>query len=211
MKDVLTQQGSDYRPPKRARENPDPGDRRRRSQPRNEQYPPPEQNQPEPNRQPRPPPRGIINMISGGPTDGDSNRARKTSSRRLTNTEITEVKTRTGPLISFGPEDLVGLTDPHNDALVIRATIANYEVARIFVDSGSSVNVLFQEAMDQMDLGEYKVEPVSTPLFGFTGHAVQPIGMINMSLTLGDAGTRKTRIISFIIVNAPSAYNAILG
>ncbi|XP_073153377.1 uncharacterized protein [Henckelia pumila] len=103
---------------------------------------------------PAPPARGIINMISGGPTDGDSNRARKTSSRKLINMEIDNQTFNTGPTLSFGPEDLKGVSSNHNDALVIRAMVANYDVARIFVDSGSSVNVLFQEAINQMDLGQ---------------------------------------------------------
>ncbi|XP_073022792.1 uncharacterized protein [Primulina eburnea] len=150
-------------------------------------------------------------MISGGPTDGDSNRARKASSRRLENMEISNTRTRSGPVITFGPEDMKGVADPHNDALVIRAMIANYEVARIFVDSGSSVNVLFKEAMDQMDLGEYTVETISTVLFGFTGHAIHPLGVVNLLLSLGSGDTRKTRIINFVIVDAPSLYNVIMG
>ncbi|XP_073132643.1 uncharacterized protein [Henckelia pumila] len=102
---------------------------------------------------PAPPARGIINMISGGPTDGDSNRARKTSSQKLINMEIDSQTVNTGPTLYFGPEDLKGVANNHNDALVIRAMVANYDVARIFVDSCSSVNVLFQEVINQMDLG----------------------------------------------------------
>ncbi|XP_073120239.1 uncharacterized protein [Henckelia pumila] len=122
------------------------------------------------------------------------------------------MKDRPGPALSFGPDDLKGLSDTtHNDALVIRALVANYDVARIFVDSGSSVNVLFQEIINQMDLGEYKVEPVVTSLFGFTGHSIRPTRLINFPLTLGKDRTSKTRIVSFIIMDAPSAYNVILG
>ncbi|XP_073138413.1 uncharacterized protein [Henckelia pumila] len=89
--------------------------------------------------------------------------------------------------------------------------VSNYDVAQIFVDSVSSVNVLFQETINQMDLGEYKMEPIVTALFGFTGHVIRPIGLINLPLTLGKDRMSKTRIVSFIIVDAPSTYNAILG
>ncbi|XP_073154002.1 uncharacterized protein [Henckelia pumila] len=126
--------------------------------------------------------------------------------------EIADQVVRKGPTLSFGPDDLKGLSDTtHNDALVIRALVANYNVARIFVDSENSVNVLFQETINQKDLGEYKVEPVVTSLFGFTGHAIRPTGLINLPLTLGKDHTSKTRIVSFIIVDAPSAYNVSLG
>lgn len=39
-------------------------------------------------------------------------------------------------VIKFGPIDLERVTIPHGDVLVIRVTITNYEVARVFVDSG---------------------------------------------------------------------------
>lgn len=35
----------------------------------------------------------------------------------------------------------------HNDDLVMQAKIANYEVKRVFVDSGISVNVIFQRPL----------------------------------------------------------------
>lgn len=150
-------------------------------------------------------------MISCGPTDGDSNRARKSTSRRMENLEVSERKVRARQSISFGPADMTGVVEPHNDALVTRATIVNYEVARVFIDSDSSFNVLFKEVMDQMALCEYKFEPIATSLFGFTGLAVEPLGMINLSLSSGENHTWKTRIIGFEIIQAPSAYNVILG
>lgn len=46
---------------------------------------------------------------------------------------------------------------PHNDALVIQTKVANYDVRRVFVDSGSSMKIIFQEAFDQMDLTGYRL------------------------------------------------------
>lgn len=58
---------------------------------------------------------------------------------------------------------------------------------------------------------DYKIEPVITALFGFTGHPVSPTRMINMPLSLGEESTRKTRIIKFVIVKALPSYNLIFG
>ncbi|XP_075481143.1 uncharacterized protein LOC142521855 [Primulina tabacum] len=117
---------------------------------------------------------GLIKMILGGSTDGDSNRARKSRSRR----ECLEVEgaRRIEAFISFGPEDLRGVNLPHNDALVIQARVANYDILRVFVDSGSSINVIFKDAFMQMDLQGYHLEAVETALFGFAGHVVYPEG-----------------------------------
>ncbi|XP_075515300.1 uncharacterized protein LOC142549939 [Primulina tabacum] len=148
-------------------------------------------------------------MISGGSTDGDSNRARKARSRR----ECLEVDggRRDEPVISFGPENLRGVSLPHNDALVIQARVANYDVLRLFVNNGSSVNAIFKEALVQMDLHEYQLEAVETALFGFAGHAVYPEGEITLPLTLGTGDLRKTVMTMFTVVDASSSYNIILG
>ncbi|XP_075474704.1 uncharacterized protein LOC142505554 [Primulina tabacum] len=105
------------------------------------------------------PTRGIIHMISGGAIDGDSGRARKAHGRRLENFEISRgADLPQDPVISFGPDDLRGIVAPHNDALVVTATVANYDVARIFIDNGSSVNILFKSTLDQMKVEGFEFE-----------------------------------------------------
>ncbi|XP_074587705.1 uncharacterized protein LOC141843515 [Curcuma longa] len=123
----------------------------RRDAPRNVQVPRQEE-APEDNRNNAP--RGHINMITGGATDGDSHRARKAHSRQLEVYGVGQSRPMEGPIIGFGPQDLEGIEVPHDDALVIRATIANYDIARIFVDTGSSVNIFFKRAFDQMQIDE---------------------------------------------------------
>lgn len=54
-----------------------------------------------------------------------------------------EMVAREIPPISYGPGELASIIFPHSDALIIGATIANYDVVRVLVDSASSVNVLF--------------------------------------------------------------------
>ncbi|XP_073272581.1 uncharacterized protein [Primulina huaijiensis] len=120
-----------------------------------------------------PPTRGIIHMISGIATDGDSGRARKAYERRLENFEISKgADIPQDPIISFGQEDLRGVVTPHYDALMVMTTISNYDVTRIFIDNGSST--------------------------------VLP-------LTLGNDHRRVTKMITFTMVDTPSAYNEILG
>ncbi|XP_075497188.1 uncharacterized protein LOC142534150 [Primulina tabacum] len=145
----------------------------------------------------------------GGSTDGDSNRARKSRSRR----ECMEVEgaRRNEAVISFGPEDLIGVNLPHSDTLVIQARVANYDILRVFVDSGSSVNVIFKDVFAQMDLQGFHLEAVETALFGFAGHVVYPEGEIVLPLTLGSQDLKKTVMTSFTVVDSPSSYNIILG
>ncbi|KAL0336472.1 UNVERIFIED_CONTAM: hypothetical protein Sradi_4859100 [Sesamum radiatum] len=115
------------------------------------------------------------------------------------------------PLIQFDQEERRGPRTQGNDTLVIRALLANYEIERVFIDSGSSADILFGEAYDQMQLGGAPLEVVETSLYGFTGDVVHPRGMVSLPLTLGTTPLQKTCLLKFLVVDIPSAYNVILG
>ncbi|XP_073131895.1 uncharacterized protein [Henckelia pumila] len=154
--------------------------------------------------------KGVINMISGGSTDGDSNRARKSWNKR----EILGIEARRidpCPIITFGPGDLEGVCLTHNDPLFIWARVANYDVRRVFVDLGSSVNVIFQAAFEQMNLQGCEINPVKTSLYGFAGYTVWPRGELWLPITLGSDDIKRTVMTLFTVVEAPSSYNVILG
>lgn len=75
---------------------------------------------------------------------GDSNRVRKAHSRWLESFEVgTNRRIEDDHIISFGPIVLEEVTTPHEDALVIRVTIANYKVTHIFMGLGSSYEYPF--------------------------------------------------------------------
>ncbi|XP_073137511.1 uncharacterized protein [Henckelia pumila] len=158
------------------------------------------------------PHRGMIHMISGGTTDGDSGRALKAHGRRLESFEVkAQLSCPADPNISFGREDLKDVVILHNDPLLVTLTIANYDVARIFVDTGSSVNIIFKETLDQMKLEGFELDPITTALYGFTGHALQPLGQIVLPLSLGSGEQRVTKMACFTMVDAPYSFNGILG
>ncbi|KAL0411269.1 UNVERIFIED_CONTAM: hypothetical protein Slati_3716600 [Sesamum latifolium] len=117
-------------------------------------------------------------MIAGGPIGGDSHHARKSQIRKAHDISLGEVldveATEDTPLIQFGRAERSGPKISHNDILVITALLANYEVGRIFIESGSSVDILFGEAYDQMQLRDIPLEKVNTSLYGFAGEVVHP-------------------------------------
>ncbi|KAL0427109.1 UNVERIFIED_CONTAM: hypothetical protein Slati_2885700 [Sesamum latifolium] len=161
------------------------------------------------------PKKGVIRMIAGGPVGGDSQRARKAQVREAYGTTVKEIidvePAKDAPLIQFDQEERSGPKIPGNDALVITALLANYEIERVFIDSGSSTNILFEEAYDQMQLGDVPLEAVDTSLYGFAGEVVHPKGMISLPFTLGTSPLRMTCLLKFLVVDIPSAYNVILG
>ena len=156
-------------------------------------------------------------MISGGfAGGGESSSARKAHLRSIRSGEVIEVQVvsklpRLVTTITFSDSDLEGCQHPHDDPLVIRAIVANKTIHRVLVDNGSSTDIIFSSAFNKMGIGREKLEPVSTHLRGFSREKVLPLGSIQLVLTLGGPPCQATMTIRFLIVDAPSAYNVLLG
>ena len=99
----------------------------------------------------------------------------------------------------------------HDDALVISARIANTRVKRIMVDTGSSANVLYFDAFQKLGLTIKDLTPSQSTLIGFTGDSVLSLGTTTIPVTLGEVPQVKMVMVTFMVVELPSAYNAILG
>ena len=108
-------------------------------------------------------------------------------------------------------EDVRRIQTPYDGAVLVSATIVNYDVKRIFVDNENSTNILFYSTISQMRLPNDRLRRVSTPLVGFTGDAVTVEGEISLPLTTGIEPQQSTIFITFMVVWVPSTYNVILG
>ena len=156
-------------------------------------------------------------MISGGFAGGrESSSARKAHLRSIISGEVMELQAvsklpRLNTAITFSDSDLEGCQHPHDDPLVIRVVVANKTIHRVLVDNGSSADIIFASTFDKMGIGREKPKPVSTHLRGFSGEKVLPLGSIQLVLTLGDPPCQATTAVKFLIVDAPSAYNMLLG
>ncbi|KAK8923781.1 hypothetical protein KSP39_PZI019169 [Platanthera zijinensis] len=89
---------------------------------------------------------------------------------------------------TFGDEDLVGLRTPHQDPLVIIARIGDlcYNVKRILVDNGSSVDVLFFSTLQSMNISNQRLTQAAGPVYDFDNHPVHVLVMITLPFTMGN-------------------------
>ena len=69
-------------------------------------------------------------------------------------------------------EDASRIHHPHDDAIVITLLIADYSTRRVLVDNGSSADILYYPAFQQMNFGWDQLRPVHSPLVGFGGMKV---------------------------------------
>ncbi|KAG7556855.1 Retrotransposon gag domain [Arabidopsis suecica] len=111
------------------------------------------------------------------------------------------------PSISFDNSDTQGLTGPHDDALVITLDVANFEVTRFLIDTGSSVDLIFLSTLQRMGISKADIIGPPAPLVAFTSDTSMSLGNIKLPVL----ATGVPKIVEFIVFDRPAAYNIILG
>ncbi|GAV74320.1 hypothetical protein CFOL_v3_17800, partial [Cephalotus follicularis] len=114
-------------------------------------------------------------------------------------------------VISFSEADYEGVRLPHDDPVVVTLMVELFTMKRILVDSGSSADILYKHAFDQLRILVDQLKPVKTPLVGFTGEMVHLLGSIDLSVVAGTAPCQTQVQMTFMVVDTPSLYNAIIG
>ncbi|XP_021766311.1 uncharacterized protein LOC110730796 [Chenopodium quinoa] len=159
---------------------------------------------------------GRVDVITGGPVHGGTISGEKkhlAEHRHLVC--ALDVDNRPRPVaipeVVFTEEDARGVVFPHDDPLVLITKINRADIKRVLVDRGSSANVLFVQAFNEMNIGRQYLKPVSYPVIGFNGSTVRPEGSIVLPVKLGDGPHARDVMGEFLVVDVKSAYNAIIG
>nr|XP_023911624.1 uncharacterized protein LOC112023237 [Quercus suber] len=163
------------------------------------------------------PPQNVIKeiqTITGGPTTGGSFKSLRKAHQRQVNSVymIPQSKQRwTDQDMYFNEADAKGVKQPHNDPLVIMLTIEGFNTKRILIDNGSSADIIYLPAFQQLKLDPKKLRPFDTPLVSFSGDRVYPKGIVTLTVMVGAYPKQLTHQIDFLVVDCPSSYNVIIG
>ena len=134
-------------------------------------------------------PLGEIRVIIGGMLTRSLSKAKKIYLRVVQSVQLIgrphRMTKEDEPTITFTDEDARQLHHPHNDAIVIAMTIANYTTRRVLIDNGSSANILYYPVFQQMRINKELLHPMNVPLIGFIGMKVLLVDTISLPVIVG--------------------------
>ena len=148
------------------------------------------------------PPLGEIRVIIGGSSTGQSSKSKKAYLKVVQSVQLSGQLPRARSMdeqaITFTDEDAKRIHHPHDDVIVITLLIVNYTTRRVLVDNRSSTDILYYPAFQHMRLGQDQLHPVNSPLVGFGGMKVQPVGTVTLSVVVGAYPQQVTRDMNFL-------------
>jgi len=111
----------------------------------------------------------------------------------------------------FTRADLRDVVSHDNDPVVISIVTAGRKVHRVLVDQGSSADVMFWSTFNKLQLFPDLLRPYTGCLYGFADNPVEVRGYLELRTTFTDGAASRTESIRYLVVNANSAYNILLG
>ena len=103
------------------------------------------------------------------------------------------------------------MKQPHDDPLVIMILIEGFNTRKVLVDNGSSADIIYLSAFQQLKLDQRRLRPFDSPLVSFSGDKVYPKGIVTLTVTAGSHPFQVTNKHNFLVVDSPLSYNVIIG
>jgi len=154
---------------------------------------------------------GEIHTIAGGFSgEGCTASQRKKYARSVMSVEVFEDHSADVD-ITFTKGDLRDVVPHDNDPIVISLVTTGRTVHRVLVDQGSLADVMFWPTFEKLQLSPDQLRPYGGCLYGFTGDQVEVRGYIELRTTFTNGPASRTEKIRYLVVNAPSVYNILLG
>jgi len=155
---------------------------------------------------------GEIHTIAGGFSGGGCTASqRKRYARAVMSVEAQRANDAFDVDLVFTKADLQDVVPHDNDPVVISVVTAGRKVHRVLVDQGSSTDIMFWTTFNKLQLSPDMLRPYTGWLYGFAGDQVEVCGHLELRTTFMDGTTSHTENIRYLVVNASSAYNMLLG
>ena len=83
-------------------------------------------------------------------------------------------------MLSFSDEDKIGTIQPHDNTLVVTLRIGRYDVKKVMVDQGNSVEIMYPDLYKGLNLKPEDLTAYDSPLVSFDGKVIIPRGQIRL-------------------------------
>jgi len=149
---------------------------------------------------------GEVNTISEGFSGGGCIASQwKKYVREVMEVEAREPDQTPKPNVHFTKADLQYVVPHDNDPVVISVVTLGRRVHPVFIDQGSSTDVMFWSTFNKLQLLPDQLRPYDSCLCSFVGDQVEVRGHVELRTTFTDGTTSCTVNIRYLVVNAPSA------
>jgi hypothetical protein len=96
--------------------------------------------------------------------------------------------------------------------MILPAVIEGYDVSRIFIDGGSSLNLIYVDTLRKMNISLANLTPTDTRFHGITPEKPSyPLGKILLDVQFGTRENFRKEKLKFEVIDWPSQYHALLG
>ncbi|GJW58008.1 reverse transcriptase domain-containing protein [Tanacetum coccineum] len=118
---------------------------------------------------------------------------------------------------TFSPESVIsfpplGEEDGTKGPMIIEAEMGGHCVHRMYVDGGSSSEILYEHCFNRFrSKVKNQMIPATTPLVRFSGEIIWPLGQISLLVKISDKEHSTSAWMKFMVVRSPSPYNGIIG
>nr|GEV82154.1 reverse transcriptase domain-containing protein [Tanacetum cinerariifolium] len=96
--------------------------------------------------------------------------------------------------------------------LIIEAEMGRHMIHRMYIDGGSSMEILYEHCFNRLRLEvKSQMVPATTSLAGLSGETIWPLGQLRLLVIICDATHSTKAWMNFMVVKSLSPYNDIIG
>ncbi|GMN48643.1 hypothetical protein TIFTF001_017820 [Ficus carica] len=105
-------------------------------------------------------------------------------------------------LITFTDDEANKFLHLHIDALAGEIKITDNTVRLVLIDNRRYADILFMDAFTRLKIDGAILAFIQTPLYGYIDECVRVVGLIFISITIGDKPKKATRMVEFLVVES---------
>ena len=109
-------------------------------------------------------------------------------------------------VVSFKDQATADRAKPHNDLLVIDLMIQDIDIARVFVDTGCSANIIYKSTLERMETNLCAVTERPSPIFRLSGNATMTLSSIDLVVKDGSV----IKVTEFLVIDRPTTRSSVL-